>query len=441
MSSDTKFDDIQFNSAKTDDSSSSAASPGGMKPGGSKFNKKWLAALLVVAVIVVPFVIKQSKGDVGIEVDVAPAEAQEIRPTILASGVLAYPKEVNLTAELVAKVSMIAVEEGDMVEAGQLLLKLDPETYLNAIEREEASRRQSMINIERQRVNLALRQKQFERSKQLVELQLIDQNSFDETRNQLKIARVELKSSEEALRRADAVLSEAREQLEKTEVRSPMAGQVVSLPIKVGETAIPSTSSLAGAQLMTIANTSAIQAELQVDEGDIAKVNAGQKVDIYAAAYPDTALKGVVELIALAPTIAGQGRAYKVTVDIDVPEKIELRSGMSARANIFLSDGSKKLAVPVEAVLTDVGQDKEVTRYLWLQQNGQAKKVEIETGVSDDRWEEVTKGLSIGDSVIVGPAKTLRTLQDGDQVTQAADEKNGEDKQGDDGDSEAEAAK
>ncbi|MGQ4582736.1 efflux RND transporter periplasmic adaptor subunit [Lysobacter sp. F60174L2] len=405
-----------------------------------KFNRKWLAGGLILAVLVVPFVVKQAKGDAGVEVDIAEAVARDIRPTILASGVLAYRDEVKLTAELVAQVSMIAVEEGSMVEAGELLLKLDPETYLNAIEREQATRRQSVISIERQRVALALRKKQFERSEQLVKLELIDQDSFDQVRNQLRIAQVELKSSEEELLRADAVLSEAREQLEKTEVRSPIAGQVVSLPIKVGETAIPSTSSLAGAQLMTIADTTAIQAELQVDEADIAKVAAGQQVDIYAAAYPETALEGVVEMIALAPTIEGQGRAYKVTVDIEVPDGIELRSGMSARADIFLSDGTKKLAVPVEAIVSDTGEDKKVTRHVWLQRDGKAKKVEVETGASDDRWEEVTKGLEAGDQVIVGPARTLRTLQDGDAVTRAEDsdrEDTASDNDDEDGDGES----
>lgn len=410
---------------------SSSMKSSGMKSSGMKFNRKWLAAALVVAVLVVPFAVKKAKGDVGIQVDMAQVAAQDIRPTILASGVLAYRTQVNLTAELVAKVSMIAVKEGDIVEAGQLLLKLDPETYRNAIEREEASRRQGSISIERQRVALALRQKQFERSKQLIGARMIDQNTFDEHRNQLDLARVELKSSEEALRRAEAVLSEAREQLQKTEVRSPLAGRVVALPIKVGETAIPSTSALAGAQLMTIADTAAIQAELQVDEADIAKIVVGQRVDIYAAAYPDTALKGVVDQIALAPTIAGQGRAYKVTVAIDVPEKIALRSGMSARADIFLSGDKKKLAVPVEAINTDVGEDKKVTRYVWLQQDGQAKKAVVETGVSDDRWEEISKGLRAGDSVIVGPAKTLRTLQAGDHVTQKPDaDKKSDDSEG-----------
>ena len=330
-----------------------------MNPGRFKFDRKWLAAGLVVAVLVVPFLVNQAGGKDGIEVEVEPAALQEIRPTILASGVLAYRNEVDLTSELVAKVDMIAVEEGEMVHAGQLLLELDPETYRNAIEREEASRRQGVIAIQRQRVALALREKQFERARQLAELQLIGQDAFDEASNQLKIAQVELRASEEALRRADAVLGEAREQLDKTEVRSPIAGQVVALPIKVGETAIPSTSSLAGAKLMTIANTTEIQALLQIDEGDIAKVDIGDQVDIFAAAYPDRALPGVVGQIALAPTISGQGRAYEVTVDIEVPEGVGLRSGMSARADVFLSDGTEKLAVPVEAVVTDVGEDDE----------------------------------------------------------------------------------
>ena len=149
-----------------------------------KIERKWLAAGLVVAVLVVPFLVKHASGDDGIEVDIAPATLEAVRPTVLASGVLAYRNEVDLTAELVAKVTMIAVEEGDRVEEGQLLLKLDPESYRNAIEREQATRRQALISIQRQRVTLALREKQFERARQLVEQQMIGQDAFDETRNQ-----------------------------------------------------------------------------------------------------------------------------------------------------------------------------------------------------------------------------------------------------------------
>lgn len=387
-----------------------------------KFNKKWVAAGIVLAVIALPIIIGKSKGDSGLEVDISDVSSQEIRPTILASGVLAYRTEVNLTSELVAKVRSIEVEEGDIVQAGQLLMRLDPETYRNAIDREEASKRQSEISIQRQRVTLQLKATQFERSKKMLAAKMIDQNRFDEDKNQFELAQVELKSSEEALRRANAVLSEAREQMGKTDIRAPISGKIVSLPIKVGETAIPSTSSLAGAQLMQIADTSDIKAELKVDEADIAKIAIGQKTDVYAAAYPETPLAGKVEKIALAPSIEGQGRAYKVTISLTAQPKLLLRSGMSARANIFLSDGSKKVAVPVEAVITETDENdtKKFTQYVWMVKDGQAKKTVVTVGDSDDSWQAISKGVSQGDKVIIGPAKTVRMLQENDHVKQKA---------------------
>jgi len=381
-----------------------------------KINRKWLAAAAIAAVVVVPLLIKSLRGESRTDVDVVVAAEQAIRPTILASGVLAYLEEVNLTSELVAKVREILVEEGDRVEKGQLLLRLDPETYRNAIDREEASRRQSLISIERQRLNLALAETRLKRGQELLSRQMIGQSDFDDLRNARDLAKVELQSSEEALRRADAILGEAREQLGKTDIRAPISGTIVDLPIKVGETAIPSTNALAGAILMKIADTSAIQAELKVDEADIARISLGQAADVYAAAFQDTPLRGKVAKIALAPTLEQQGRAYEVTVLLDPPEGVALRSGMSARADIFLGDGAKTLAVPVEAIVTEEGEDKQAKRFAWVEREGIARKVPVEVGLSDDRWEAVASGLSAGDRVIVGPAKVLRTLRDGDLV-------------------------
>ncbi|MFM7625807.1 MAG: efflux RND transporter periplasmic adaptor subunit, partial [Gammaproteobacteria bacterium] len=230
-----------------------------------------------------------------------------------------------------------------------------------------------------------------------------------------------LKSSEEALARALATLGDAREQRGKTEIRAPVKGRIVSLPIKVGEVAIPSTASLAGAQLMKIADTSVIQAEVKVDEGDIAKITLGQGADVFAAAHPDTALKGKVSKIALAPTVDGQGRSYRVTILLSPPAELQLRSGMSARAVIFLGTGGKQLAVPVEAVVTDSPEPGVVKRHVWVDAGGKARKVEVKTGLSDDRWEAVTAGLKEGDRVITGPSRALRRLKDGDAVRQTED--------------------
>lgn len=381
-----------------------------MKP-----NRKWLIAAGIVLVLVVPIVIKKNRGASATEVDLATAAPQLVQPSILASGTLAFRNEVNLTSEVTGKVDTILVKEGDTVEAGQTLLLLDPELYNNAIEREEAGLRQTRIAIERQRAQVALRRTQFERSQVLVQSKLIDRNRFDEDRNQLQVAEADLRTSEESLRRAESVVNDAREQRARTEIRSPIAGRIVSLPIKVGETAVPSTSAFAGAQLMKIADTSEIIAELKVDEADIAKVGVDQRVEVFAAAYPDDALKGSVEQIALAPTIEGQGRAYKVTVRIVPPKGLSLRSGMSVRADIFLGDGQRRLAVPVEAIATET-DDGKPTRHIWLAKGGKATRVQVQTGASDDRWEVVTKGIAQGDTVIVGPAKALRGLSEGAQV-------------------------
>lgn len=380
--------------------------------------KKWLAGGLVLAVLVVPFAVRGLRGDTATGVDIATVALQPVRPTILASGSLAYGTEVNLTAEVVAKVERILVEEGDVVKQGQLLMTLDPQSYRNAIERESAGRRQSAIGIDRLRANLRLREAQFKRSQALAEQQLIDRNRLEEDRFALQSARAELASQSEGLRRSQAVLGDAYEQLAKTEIRAPIAGRIVELPIKVGETAIPSTNALAGAKLMKLADTSALLAELKVDEADIARVEIGQQVDVYPAAYPDTALRGAVEKIALAPTVEGQARAYKVTVRLGNAQAMKLRSGMSARADLYLGDGAPQVAVPVEAVVTESDGKSADRTYAWVVRDGRAHKVAITAGLSDDRWQAVGSGLKAGDRVITGPAKTLRRLAEGEAVEQ-----------------------
>lgn len=383
-----------------------------------KFNRKWAIAGLIVALIAVPVLIKKSRGSGATGVDLAKVEAQQVQPSILASGVLAFRNEVDLTAEVTAKVRTILIKEGDTVEQGQTLLLLDPEIYNNAIEREQATLRQSRIGIDRQRDLVALRRKTYERSRVLAEQRLIDRARLDEDRNQLDLAMADLANAEESLRVAESVLNDAREQRARTEIRSPISGRVVSLPIKVGETAVPSTSAFAGAQLMKIADTSEIIAELKVDEADIAKIDIGQRAEVFAAAHPDTALKGTVEQIALAPTIEGQGRAYKVTVRLVAPDGLRLRSGMSVRSDIFLGDGQRRPAVPVEAVVTDTDEKGVSTQSIWVQRDGKATKVAVQVGVSDDRWQVIEKGVVAGDTVIAGPTKALRLLREGETVEQ-----------------------
>src|SRR5690606_30792425 len=149
-----------------------------------KFEKKWAAAALVVAVVALPLLVRGCRGDSAKQVELVAVESRAITPTILAPGTLAYRNEVNLTSEITGRVASIAIQEGDEVREGQVLLSLDPEIYRNAVDRAEAGVRQGRIVIDRQRATLALRQRQFDRAEALVRERMIDQGSVDEARNQ-----------------------------------------------------------------------------------------------------------------------------------------------------------------------------------------------------------------------------------------------------------------
>ena len=104
---------------------------------------------------------------------------------------------------------------------------------------------------------------------------------------------------------------------------------------------------------------------------------------------------------------------------------------MSARADIFLGAGGKRLAVPVEAVVSEESEDGKTTHRVWVERDGAARKVEVQVGLSDDRWEEVTAGLKAGDRVITGPARELRGLVDGDRVHERTAQEKAKDSGGD----------
>ncbi|WP_395641665.1 efflux RND transporter periplasmic adaptor subunit [Rudaea sp.] len=358
-------------------------------------------------------------GAQATEVNIVLAQEHEITPMIVASGTISYRNQVNITAEVLAKVTYIGLKEGESVSAGQLLLKLDPETYDNAIARESATLRQAQTEIVRGQAVLGLKQAQFDRSSKLLERQMIDRNKYEEDKNQLDLAKADLNHAREVERSSQATLNDAIQQRSKTEIRSPIGGKVVAVQIKIGEVAIPSTMALSGTQLMTIADTSEMQGELKVDETDIANIAPGQNVKLFPAAYQDANISGTVERIALVPTVEGQQRAYKVFTRIDIPEPIVLRSGMSTRANIYLGSHAKKLAVPLEAVVDGSKEDERGSRFIWVVKNHRAERISVQTGDSDDQWQTIDKGVSIGDSVIRGPARTLRRLKNGDPVIES----------------------
>lgn len=390
--------------------------------------KKLIGAAIVVAFFAVPVAVKFGHREPAREAELAAVQKLEIHPSILATGNLVFRQEVQLSAEVIGKVAAVQVKEGDHVARGQILLKLDPTVYLAEVAQQEASRRNAAIAIERAQINLANQQRGLDRTGQLYKAKYIDISKYDDAVHQVDVAKVDLRASRETLEQASAMLSQAREHLAKTEVRAPIDGTVTAVPIKIGETAVASATGIAGSSLMTIADVGSIMAEVNVDEADIARVAVGQQARVFPAAYPDQPVTGKVESVAMAPRSAmpgaqSQGRSYVVKLRLDDP-KLALRSGMTCRVEIVVGSSAAKPAVPIQAVLSEevagIGKDKEHVKnasYVFVVQDGKAKKTQVELGLSDDANQEVTKGLAPGQTIAVGPARLLRELRDGDAVS------------------------
>jgi HlyD family secretion protein len=382
--------------------------------------KKIAVLVIIVALVVsIPLLNKKlgSNNDKLVVVD--KMIERVIRPSILASGSLTHEEEVRLSSEVIGKVTRILVDEGEQVDVGQLVLQVDDQNFVAEFEQSEAQVRLGKIDIERQQTRIVNLEQQWLRKKSLFEQDMVGDDEFEALTNQLDLAKIDLKSSIERLRQAEAQLEQASDRLRKTAIKSPISGVVTSLDIKVGETAIASSTNIPGSSLMTIANPSSIYTEVLVDEADVATIALGQKAEIVAIAYSNTPMQGVVRFIANTAKVeqGRQGLSFTVKIRITDSNEVSLRPGMSCRAEIFTGGNNAALAVPIQAILVD--EDRTLgkpTYYAFINKDGVAVKVIVEVGISDDEYQEVTSGLNIGDDVITGPDNVLRHLVDGDSV-------------------------
>jgi HlyD family secretion protein len=372
-------------------------------------------------------------------VNVELAKIEEIKSSILASGTLIYKEQIELRSEVIGQVSEMLVEEGDKVSKDQVLMRLDPRTFNADVEQQQAYVRIQTIAIERQKQELKNITSKWQRNKNLFERKIIGQDAFELVDNQYALAKIDLRSREEALTQAQATLDKALERLEKTVFRSPIDGIATSVDIKLGETAISGSTNIAGSNIITVADPSSILVEVLVDEADIANIEINQSADVFAVAYPDQALKGHVQNIATSAKRSSyrQGLSFTVKILLDTTADIDVRPGMSCRAEIFTKIKGDTIAVPIEAIVFEDGDDESSdvdteqdsdsmsvrvannissASHVFLLIDGKAVKRDVELGISNDRLQEITSGLAVDETVVVGPARALSKLKEGDSV-------------------------
>lgn len=348
----------------------------------------------------------------SVQVSTALVTDGALADSILASGNLEFNTQIQIRSEVTGRVLEVLVEEGDVVKQGQLLMRLDPTAFQADVNRTRALVRSQQIDIQRAQAQLADFKRQFDRQHRLFEVALVQQETIDSLQNHLDIAHINVAAAEAALEQGKASLAMAEDSLSKTIYRAPIDGLLSTVDIKPGETVIAGSTNIIGSPLMTLADPSAILAELRVDEADIANVHMGQRAEIFAAAYPHQAIPGEVIQIATSARYMDQSQSLSFRVKVLLqPGDINLYPGMSCRAELILSEQDAAIQIPIAAIQ----RDNEIA-FVWTVEDGNISKRPVVLGLATDIAQEIVSGLALDEEVIIGPARSMLQLQEGSRV-------------------------
>jgi HlyD family secretion protein len=406
----------------------------------------------------------------GPSVTVEAVASRDLEAIVSASGKIRAKKQVNISADRMGRVVRLAVEEGDRVKAGQFLLQIDPRSLRTVVQRGEANLegqktrlQQARVAVESAQVSLKQAQETLKRQEDLWKDKLTTREMLEQAQNQVAIQEAALKTAqsnvatqEQAIRSNLADLENARHDLSLVTYEAPFDGIVVRRNIEEGETAVMGTMNQAGTVLLTIADMSVIEAEIEVDETDIPSVEIGQKAKVTIDAIPDKTFTATVTEVGNSPIQASatsgvrQATNFKVVVTLDglIPD---VRPGFTCTADITTATRKQAVSVPIQALAVreltydaggnivrepknarrrrstsssgvaaaaenTAGQTKKETEGVFLVRSGKTETVEfvpVKTGIAGDKYFEVLDGLKVGDRVVTGPFSSVRELDDG----------------------------
>lgn len=366
--------------------------------------KKIFIGVGIVVFILLVVILNLRRGGDRKAVEGKVVRSGSIASEVNAEGTLEAENQVEIGSEVMGKIVRISVKEGDQVEKGDLLCLIDASTYQAKLDQARAR-----LRVSRSRLNKA--ELDLRRSAQLLKEELISDEEHErmKTEQEALLAQVEVD---------EFAVKEALESLEKTKMKSPIKGEVVSVLKEEGETVVMGTIGTPGSVIMTVAERAKMLVKAIVDETEIIKVEIGQRVEIEVDAFPDTSFDGEVVRIGGMPAtgVGGTEQAVNFPVEVEFLETDpKLYPGMSATCNITVAEKDSALLVPYTA-LGKRKVDGEERDIIFLAEGGVAKLTPVKIGVTGEKEAEIEEDVSLGDTVLVGPYKSLKELEDGDLV-------------------------
>lgn len=446
--------------------------------------KKWQKAAIgacagVAAIGIVWYSVYKMNAGV-VTVQTGRAVRQDLTSIVTASGEIRPENYTNVLGEGMGKINDIAVQEGQTVRRGDVLLRLDNiqpgadvkaqqasiDADTSAMKVAEANYESAVATLQQQQANLDKAKFDWQRSQQLFSNQLISKQDYDASKATydgavaaVTAAKAQLDASHATrnqasynLQQGQAVLTHQEDILHKTIYRAPIAGIVSYIAVRVGENVVPGIQNAQGSFLMTISDMSVVTAEVMVDETDITNVKEGQPADVTIDALPGKTFKGHVTEVgelailrtsgqaAMEETTANtqEARDFKVVVRLDHPPA-SLRPGLSATAKIQTAHKNDVVTIPIQALAERTqeeldeaknGQNGNVTlaaandnpantkeiQGVFVIRDGKAQFVPVQTGITGVTDIEVTSGIRPGDIIVTGSFDALRTLRPGTRV-------------------------
>ena len=443
------------------------------------FRRKWV--LVVIALLIIGGGVGAyfaRRGEAGVTVTTETIHKRDLEAIVSASGKIEPKKTVNISAQTMGRVTRLGVQEGDRVRAGQFLLQIDPVNAEAAVQRDIAAvagaqtgLEQSRVSLQSAKASLDLARQALKRQQELSAAGLTTRESLERAQaevevreSDLKAREQEIKTRETQLNQQQAGLASSRHTLAQVRFEAPFDGIVTRRNIEEGENVVVGTMNNAGTVLLTVADMSIIEAEVEVDETDIPFVQFGQVAKITIDAIPEKEFRGKVTEIGNSPiqtTGTGTTRTatnFKVTITIEgqIPD---VRPGFTCTAEITTATRQKVSSVPIQAMTVrellfdekgeiiheqrpprrgfrfgpqplapapspsttglKPGQKREEVEGVFLMREGKAAFVAVKTGIAGERYLEVLSGLKEGDEVITGPFDSVRGMYEGDLVKTA----------------------
>ncbi len=430
----------------------------------------YIVAALILLVIIVGVTVKATgilgNSDKAIEVEFGDVELRTVTQVVTASGKIQPEIQIKISPDVSGEIVTLTVSEGDKVKRGQLLARIKPDFYQAQVDQAEASVLQAKAAEAQRRADMLQAASDHKRQTALYESGAISISAFETSENRLETAKASLESAQYNVQISEARLKESKENLSKTTIYAPIDGTISVLNVELGERVV-GTTQMTGTEMMRVAKLDLMELEVDVNENDVVNVALGDTASVEVDSYPNRLFKGLVTEIANSARVQGQGTQEQITNFIvkirildphnvsfdetgadDVVSNSELpvastsmpnfRPGMSGTVDIFTHTVFGATAVPLQAVtvrdfsklkkefggteddstFTGKKGEEDLRRVVFIDNNGKAKLVEVETGITDATHIVVLSGVSVGDKVVLGPYRVVsRTLEPNDSIT------------------------